>query len=593
MMKPNVLRVVNFIAVSGFVLVWGAVAVPIGSVGAAQRPNASEAAALSPNANAGGAAPSETESAGYHVLYNGIRLPDVWPPREQDFPEDPQRPPYLSSPPAVIPIDVGRQLFVDDFLIEQTTLARTFHRPRYAADNPVLKPDRPWEMANGKPYAMPFSDGVWWDPRDRCFKLWYYAGSSATCYATSADGIHWNKPPLDVEPGTNVVFRGWRDSSTVWLDPEPREASERFKMAVYQGNFALYRSADGIHWTKAADGAKTGDRSTFFYNPFRERWVFSIRSNSRWGRSRRYWETTDFFAFADTPEVKSETVAWVASDSADPPRDDLRARPQLYNLDCVAYESVLLGLFSIWRGDYRNPATDEARRLLELGRPKQNSVCVGFSRDGFHWDRPDRQPFLPTSEQMGDWNWGNVQSTVPCCLVVGDELWFYVSGRAGKSFPGAQHLDSGASLGLARLRRDGFVSRDADADGGTLTTRPIRFHGRHLFVNLDAPEGELRVEVLDSAGQPLPPFDRRRCPAIRGDSTRQRVVWDEAPDLSAVAGQPVRLRFHLTAGKLYSFWVTPDPDGASYGYVAGGGPGFSGPLDRPNGSRTTEASSSR
>jgi len=37
----------------------------------------------------------------------------------------------------------------------------------------------------------------------------------------------------------------------------------------------------------------------------------------------------------------------------------------------------------------------------------------------------------------------------------------------------------------------------------------------------------------------------------------------------------------LTRGSLYAFWVTPDPAGASYGYVAGGGPGFCGPQDVP------------
>ena len=36
-------------------------------------------------------------------------------------------PPYLVDPPAVIPIDVGRQLFVDDFLIQSTSLTRRFH----------------------------------------------------------------------------------------------------------------------------------------------------------------------------------------------------------------------------------------------------------------------------------------------------------------------------------------------------------------------------------------------------------------------------------------------------------------------------------
>jgi hypothetical protein len=44
------------------------------------------------------------------VLYNGIELPEAWPPRLKDFPADPQQPPYLMSPPNPIAIDVGRQL---------------------------------------------------------------------------------------------------------------------------------------------------------------------------------------------------------------------------------------------------------------------------------------------------------------------------------------------------------------------------------------------------------------------------------------------------------------------------------------------------
>jgi predicted neuraminidase len=54
-------------------------------------------------------------------LYNGIELPDVWPPRFRDpAPDEPMPVPYLRKPPPkVIPIDVGRQLFVDDFLIER------------------------------------------------------------------------------------------------------------------------------------------------------------------------------------------------------------------------------------------------------------------------------------------------------------------------------------------------------------------------------------------------------------------------------------------------------------------------------------------
>ena len=102
------------------------------------------------------------------VLYNGIRLSSPWPPRDHVLTLDPPVAPYLASPPEVIPVDVGRQLFVDDFLIAQTTLKRTFHQAEYYAANPLLKPDKPWEQGQ-YPTAMVFSDGVWYDPAEGIF----------------------------------------------------------------------------------------------------------------------------------------------------------------------------------------------------------------------------------------------------------------------------------------------------------------------------------------------------------------------------------------------------------------------------------------
>src|SRR5262249_25897326 len=173
---------------------------------------------------------------------------------------------------------------------------------------------------------------------------------------------------------------------------------------------------------------------------------------------------------------------WCGSDALDPPRPDYQVTPELYNLDGVAYESLLLGLFTIWRGQFPE-------------REKPNEVCVGYSRDGWSWTRPDRRGFCAISEHKGNWNYGNVQSTGGGCLVVGDRLYFYCSGR------GNGHVTS-----LAVLRRDGFTSMDAGDAGGSLTTRPVTFRGKYLFVNLDAPAGELRVEVLDQAGEALKPF---------------------------------------------------------------------------------------
>ena len=43
------------------------------------------------------------------TLYNGIALPDQWPPDYGELTRAPMPVPYLKNPPAVIFIDVGRQ----------------------------------------------------------------------------------------------------------------------------------------------------------------------------------------------------------------------------------------------------------------------------------------------------------------------------------------------------------------------------------------------------------------------------------------------------------------------------------------------------
>jgi hypothetical protein len=531
--------------------------------------------------------PIGAEARRRQLLYNGITLGSPWPPNRTSPDEHATRPPYLADRPAVVPIDVGRQLFVDDFLIEHTTMSRTYHKAVYHSTNPVLAPEHEWEVYDdlaartkqlGNPSAMVFSDGVFFDPKDRKFKIWYMAGYGRyTCAAESSDGIKWSKPTFDVKPGTNIVHINPRDSSTVWLDQFETNPAHRFKMSYWR-DFALMLSVspDGIHWTDIGTTGRANDRSTFFYNPFRRVWGFGVRADqfagSQSGRYRRYFETADFTAARNW--AGRTPVAWVKADSRDRGRPGLADRPELYNLDCVGYESVMLGLFNIWRGE-------------SLDREKINEIEVGFSRDGFHWDRPDRSTFIGVSQTPGAWNWANIQSAGGCCLVVGDHLYFYVSGRQGR--PGTS--DPGVcTTGLATLRRDGFASMDwlpgeggivrgriNEGAAGTLTTRPLRFSGRHLFVNADV-EGELRVEVLDRNGVVITPLAAAACVPVTGNGTRLAVRWNAA-DLAAVANREVRFRFTMTRGRLYAFWVSPRPSGESRGYPAAGGPEFSGPID--------------
>ena len=90
--------------------------------------------------------PTATDDLSATELYNGIQLPSSWPPNVRHLNRAPMPVPYLSSLPKVVPIDVGRQLFVDDFLIERTTLQRQFHQARLHPASPVLAPDKSWEL---------------------------------------------------------------------------------------------------------------------------------------------------------------------------------------------------------------------------------------------------------------------------------------------------------------------------------------------------------------------------------------------------------------------------------------------------------------
>ncbi len=515
------------------------------------------------------------------TLYNGIVLPDTWPPLRSPT-QAYQIPPYITSPPSVIPIDLGRQLFVDDFLIQATTLQRTPHRPAMHPSNPVLTVGG----TDTGGFAMPYSDGAWFDPADNLYKMWYLGGTGlGISYAYSADGINWVKPsiPDAAVPNSNIVVSlGYRDSATVWMDLAD-DPSRKFKAFVFSpaSTLLVYFSSDGIHWTKQTTTINSNsDRTTVFWNPFREVWVDSMRGDATLPatatapahdtRVRFYAESPDLLNWNPNPGNATASF-WAGPDENDPPYVPGGALPELYNLDGIAYESLMVGLFSWYNPGPSYSATyGPGPNLVELG--------VGFSRDGFYWVRPTRgsnqNAFIPATNVAGTWNAYNTQSVGGGFVVVGDQLWFYFSGRT------LQKPQSGiGSAGVATLRRDGFYSMDAGSTQGTLTTRTVQFTGSHLFVNVADPSGQLTVEVLDSNGNVIPGFGQAQCVPIAADSTAQEVTWTGGASLSTLAGSQVQFRFYLTSGSLYSFWVTPSANGASYGYVAAGGPGFTGPTD--------------
>jgi len=110
-----------------------------------------------------------------------------------------------------------------------------------------------------------------------------------------------------------------------------------------------------------------------------------------------------------------------------------------------------------------------------------------------------------------------------------------------------------------RLRMDGFASLHGPYAGCELVTRPLRFTGARIEVNLcTSAAGDLRVEIQDPGGRPIEGYTLENAVEVRGNGTDFVVSWNAGSDVSRLAGKPVRLRFVLRDGDLYAYrFVAP------------------------------------
>lgn len=475
---------------------------------------------------------------------------------------------------APVQVSRDRQLFVDDFLISSATnLRRVIHPVEKYAGNPILLPVKPWEGQYTLLYGTVMRDeeeGIW--------KAWYstlnqfryirniFPESTYLCYATSRDGIHWDKPALGAisyrgSTENNIVMQadelpdqhisGILDSVSVIKDRHDPDRSRRYKMMIWHGNERLVNgkweknlkpplpmgyyvafSADGIHWRTQSEPVFTynpvRDTMNFMWDPRGQKYIAFVKEQVEHKRARFISESTDFLHW-------TAPAPMLAADSRDDPA------VELYNNTGFYYQGMYLGLMTIFHP-----------------RPLDHiylDVQLISSRDGRHWDRVgDRTPIIPAGRMNIDWDFGFQSPASNPPVRVGDELWIYYSGRSYRHpVEGQGREPNHGAIGLGKLRLDGFVSMDAGETEGVLVTRPLRFEDAGLFVNADASKGEVRVEVLDEDGRPVTGYTKNDAVALERDGTRARARWRSAADLSALRGRTIRLKFYLRRASLYSF----------------------------------------
>ncbi len=489
---------------------------------------------------------------------------------------------------AAAPLEVPpgqRQLFLDDEGIARIEhLSRTMHRPvkRGAVIRPT--PNEP-EVT-----AVQIRTAPIWAPARRVWKLWdcstprslharrLYCGG----YHESADGLHWTRPAVG-----QVEHRGSRENHYISFmirgrhcrpdcvvydrtDPDP---ARRYKAAVPNVGFAV--SPDGVTWTALdVPGVPSSDEYNLSFDEQAPLFILTVKRGGPYGRSVALSTSKDFERWT-RPELvfhaderdqrlgREHIKTRLATTQLQRPEynDPNHYKVDVYNMAVFRYESVYVGLPSMYHETGRVPKDWTGFDGIALSPTitaavRQYGDYTGFhhvqlacSRDLRHWSRlGDRRPFIDASP-LGAGAYDLQCIIAPSCPVVrGDELWLYYTGIKHYAFITSDRPDAGAVC-LAVLRRDGFVSLDAGEQEGAVITRPFAFRGRMLCVNVDARRGWLRGDVLDASGKVIAASQH-----LEGDQPHGRLVW-KTPDLGALKGQKVTLRFSLCNARLYAYWV--------------------------------------
>ncbi len=439
-----------------------------------------------------------------------------------------------------------RQLFLDDHGIAAIDgLTRTLHRP--VKRGAVIRSPHPHETIQIRTAPV-------WDPLAEHYKLWVL-GIPENLWQ-SEDGLHWTPGPATNEKIHMAVY-----------DPNETDPARRFKAPLLDRGFAV--SPDGVQWTPL-DAAKiqSSDEGNFSYDPAEGIFIHTVKRGGTHGRSVALATSRDFVHWEDFGLVfqaddRDQELGRqnIAARNADPTLyherydDPATYNVDVYNMGVFYYEGLYVGLPAMFHstGPVPNYPNTVGFHLVQL-------AC---SRDLRNWQRlGDRQTFIGPS-RLDSGAYDLTQILPPSAPVVrGDELWFYYTGLKWRGtfkyigeypnghtekLPGLDR-DCGAVC-LAVLRRDGFISLDAGENEGSLTTQPFEFTGSKLFVNVDALDGELRVELLDAAGKILAAAN-----PVTGDQTRAVINWSSNVP-ATLEGQAVTLRFTLSNAGLYSYWL--------------------------------------
>ena len=523
-------------------------------------------------------------------------------------------------------IDIGsqKQLFLDDYLIESmTAVKRTLNPATKPPNNPIIRPDRPWE-GNNLHYGC-----VFYDEEQALFRMWYTAStvtSSNTvrlftqpdagltaapleqekpnstqpivCYATSRDGYNWEKPPLGL-----VKFNGsWENNilkpenwvqakGGIFVDPNEKDPAKRYKVLsqrtkrrtenVLECFWNLYTSPDAFNWTPHQN------------NPvIRQGGLPKVRTRGVYGQKIQL-NASEIKQVVDVEDCE-QSYLW--GPTASMGWDEIRGCYAVHMENCQ-HKRCPLGKRVIGRAEspdlihwtppqtiiIPNVADPPNLQFYSMWATTYEGFYVGmlwnflreehlfiwpqfvFSRDGAHYDRRFREPFIPLSPEP---HFDSVAIYAQQPILYNDQIFIFYNGMNFRERKLAEIGGFGptGALGLGVIPLDGFVSLDsADAvvnSYGEVVTRPFRFSGNQLRLNMKAMYGSanspttachVKVEILHPDHFPVVGFSLDDADSLTQTGIANQVTWRGNGDLQPLQDEYIKLKFYLKNAKLFAF----------------------------------------
>lgn len=410
--------------------------------------------------------------------------------------------------------------------------------PEKAAENPLFQADKPWENSLNNLYP-----NIVFDPADRLFKLWYKCVLADKdviadmkpprlthdvgwylCYATSTNGVTWEKPELGaIDHGgstrNNIVVR---DAPNVGVFRDPHASkNERFKLVsdVGLGNIQLRTSQNGLNWSEPIIPTGLGNTGDTHNNVFWDERLGSYVLFTRLYLGERLVarsQSKDFRTW-EPPQLVVRSTLKEGKDR------------QCYCMPVFRYANGYLGFLMMYN----------------VGTDRTVDCELAWSEDSVRWRRVlPGTPFLPRGT-ADSYDAGCVYAQANPPVLHDGKLHIYYGGSTATHTGWKRHC----LPCLARLRVDGFAGYEPNGfQPGVVESQPMLCDGSPLRVSVDIKGGSLRAEVVGEAGYAL-----ADCEPLTADQTDGEVKWGGGTSLAALKGRTVRLRFVLDKARLYSF----------------------------------------